>query len=224
MRGIVLAAALLTACTSQAPFATPASTTQAPTTTAPTTTSTQPVAEQMPKWVEQAAIPRDGMADYGFAAPTEQEYRSDWMLMPCMVVPPALESYTNSLHRKWAGDRVDLRHTVVAFEKFTGVQFIEQLKAETASCTDWEYDNGQRYDMRLDVPVREPEGLQGVEAFYGFCVDTVEETGPARRCVAFLARGNVVSSLYVIQRTEPLTASLDKLYELLPRAVQHLTT
>ncbi|NUT98274.1 MAG: hypothetical protein HOY78_40310 [Saccharothrix sp.] len=214
----VFAVVVLAGCSGGPPPPAPATTT---TTTAVTTTTTASMAERMARAVEQAAIPRDGMAEYGFGAPTEQEYRSFWMLKPCMVVTPAEERYTNSLYRKWTNDRIDLRHTVMSFETNTGVEFLEQLKLSTAGCTEWEYDNGQRYDMVADVVVQAPAGVDG---FHGFCVDTVEETGPARRCVAFLAHGNVVSSLYVIQRTAPLTASLDKLYEVLPLAVRHLTT
>ncbi|WP_181320750.1 hypothetical protein [Saccharothrix carnea] len=216
----LIAAVVLTACTNETQAAGPTSSSSS-STTATTTTTTKSVAEMLPRHVEEAAIPRHGLIDRGFPEPTEQEYRSWWMLKPCLVVVPAEEARTASLQRKWIDDRLDLRHSVMAFEKYTGAEFIDQLKAATADCTTWEYDNGQRYDVVPGVTPRQPAGL---DAFHGFCVDTVEETGPARRCVAFLAHRNVVSSLYVIQRTAPLEASLEKLHELLPRVVEHLTT
>ncbi|WP_433271579.1 hypothetical protein ACQPZF_12770 [Actinosynnema sp. CS-041913] len=212
-------AGVLVACDAT-PAAEPAPTSSSsPTTTSvPVTTSSAPsLADRLPAMVERATIPRDGLADYGVAAPTYQQYAVEGMPKPCEVEVDAESGYTPGLFREWADGRIALRQSVVGYSEATGAEMLSQLTAATRDCDSWSED-----DIKLNVvgnvSVNRPEGVEG---FLGFCASATKPGEQYWMCVAFMARGNLVSCVYTFRDDVP-SGALDDLHAILPRAVDRL--
>ncbi|RKT55307.1 hypothetical protein [Saccharothrix australiensis] len=220
LAAVCVAAGVLTACGGPAPAAEPAPSSTAPTTTstAPSTTSSTPSpADRLPALVERAAIPRDGMADRGIAEPTDQRYASAVMPRPCAAEVEAESGYTPALFRVWDGEQGSVRQTVIGYSEATGAEVLSQLAAASRGCTSWS-DQGRQVRVVEGAAVNRPEGVEG---FLGYCASVTEAEQLYWMCVAFVARGNLVSCVFAFRGDVP-SGALDDLHAILPRAVDRL--
>ncbi|MBB5953635.1 hypothetical protein FHS29_000205 [Saccharothrix tamanrassetensis] len=182
-----------------------------------TTSSAPSLIDRLPALVERAAIPRDGLTDYGVAAPTDQRYAVSGMPKPCAAKVDGESGYTPGLFREWDGGRIALRQTVVGYSEATGAEVLSRLTAATRDCAEWA-DGDRQVRITQSESVERPTGVDG---FLGFCTSVRKPDQVYWMCAAFLARGNLVSCVYTFRGDGPQGA-LDDLHAILPRAVDRL--
>lgn len=208
----VLAVALV-ACDSTAPVAEPAPSSA---TTTTTTSSAPSLMDRLPALVERAAIPRDGLSDFGIAAPADQRYAVTGMPKPCNTDVDGEHGYTPGLYRQWKGD-IDVRQTVVGYTEATGAEVLSQLTAATRDCSSWTSEDRESRIIP-DTIVEQPAGLAG---FVGYCTSVRQPHQVYWLCAALMAHGNLVSNVWAFSGRGPEDAR-DNLAKIVPRAVDRL--
>jgi hypothetical protein len=104
----------------------------------------------------------------------------------------------NDLHvaynRTWSAQGWWVSNTVHAYGTVAGAIVVRQVRASAESCTTYT-GSDEQYTMHgaVSLPV-----YPDVDAGYGYCLTAKRTDGTYVSCLSFFARGNLVSSVWVV--------------------------
>jgi hypothetical protein len=217
-------------------WSTPAATSPPPTATASATPLvSRPALEDMAKAV---SIAPNGMARLGVSTPPKTDkpvnYETAW------ACGRRIDADWKPVHvaynRTWSAQGWWVSNTVHGYSTATGAEVVRQVRAAVESCTTYP---GSGEEVTLLGAVKLPR-YPGVEASYGYCQSVkrrdVAQPGEGLgqqpghvntfvSCLAFLAKNNVVSSLWVVHgRTQQTnTAGLKLVSAIAAKALTKVT-
>jgi hypothetical protein len=152
-----------------------------------------------------AVIAPNGMAAIGVSAAPKEEAGGEFVLTAACgkKVDADVSGVHVAYYRTWSDQGWWVQNTVHAYGTTIGADAVAQARAVVESCQTYTDDNGAH---TLLGAVQLPQ-YPAVEARYGYC-QSIERSGtPYVSCVAFLAKGNLVSTLWVIHGSAQKTNS-----------------
>jgi hypothetical protein len=222
IRRVLLLVLAVSACSTPAAQQPPATTT--PTTTSTTTTTSAPptskalsVAELQLK-ANRAALPVDGMADFGAAKADMDEPDPDALTSIALCGQKLSFTATAGRYRRFDGDKALLHNSAASFQARTGASVIEAIAATAKKCTTWKDEEGFNHKISIDVAVTRPGGVDG---FFAYCDVTEDATKDFRYCSALVSLGDTVVEVTPtahVRFPDPIL----HLRDVLPRATERL--
>lgn len=181
----------------------------------PTETSPSPTAAASPtpsvdrsalqEKAKAATIAHKGMAGIGVSTTPKEDKAVGYALTT--ACGKQVDADQNGVHlaynRTWSAQGWWVSNTVHAYGTATGAEVVGQAKAAVESCKTYAASDGTH---TLLGAVQLP-GYPGVEASYGYCQSIKRTDATYVSCLAFLARGNLVSSLWIVRGSTQQTNS-----------------
>jgi hypothetical protein len=175
--------------------------------------------------VKKALIGPGGLVKVGVARLPEDEFdakvpTSDY----CHLLVIGESAYTHVAHqRTWHQSTMDVINTAHGYDKISGRSAVDSTRRNAQNCTSYEgnYSDGKiKHDLLGEIGLG---NVPGTDASYARCELATFEQGPPRiACVAFLARGSLVSTVAVIY-ADLVEATQAKLLEIVPIAAAALS-
>jgi hypothetical protein len=143
-----------------------------------------------------ATVAPKGFAGIGISAsPKEDKPVTYNLTLACGKQTDAdRNSVRASYNRTWSATGWWVSNTAHAYGTATGADAVKQAQAAVESCKTYTGSDGEHTMLG---PVKLPQ-YQGVEAGYGYCQRIKRTDATYVSCLAFLAKGNLVSSVWVV--------------------------
>jgi hypothetical protein len=196
----VLAAVALGGCGANGPraqWSDPASPPPASGAANPSPLPTLPDKKAMQRQVSAAVIARNGLVAVGGPRSSKEDKVSNFKTTDVCgeQISADLDPLRASQLRVWSTSGLWARNVVHMYGRTPGEAVVAQVKAAAESCTQYQGATGR---STLLGPVDLPS-YPGTEASYGYCYRTKSPDGEYIACDAYLATGNIVSTVMVLR-------------------------
>ena len=174
---------------------------------APTAGSPSPSVDRaaLQEKAKAATVAPKGFAGIGISAnPKDDKPVTYNLTLACGQQPDAdKNSVRVSYNRTWSATGWWVSNTAHAYGTATGADAVKQAQAAVESCKTYTGSDGEHTMLG---PVKLPQ-YQGVEAGYGYCQRIKRTDATYVSCLAFLAKSNLVSSVWVVHGATQQTNS-----------------
>jgi hypothetical protein len=167
-----------------------------------------------------ATIPQGALAALGGpAAPKDERPATYATTAVCgLAVGADNDGLHEAYYRQWLGGTWSVQNVVHGYQNATGADVVKVVQHNAQSCAEYT-DNGlpRRILGQVTLPA-----LPGVEAQYAYCEEVKGSDETFIGCVAFLARRNLVSYVYVVHggTQQPSSAALAQVAGLAAEALR----
>lgn len=172
----------------------------------------------------KALIAPDALARVSVAAKPEDRFDGEFATSDyCRKSVPGEDAGSHVAHqRAWRNSTLAVFNTTHGYGSISGKDAVEATRANAQNCQTYDGTIGTskvKHELVSEVSLND---LPGIDASYARCeLLTFENEKPRIGCVAYLARGALVSSVTVLY-ADLVYATQDKLVEIVPIAADAL--
>ncbi|MFG2040194.1 hypothetical protein [Dactylosporangium sp. NPDC048998] len=142
-----------------------------------------------------AAIGETQMKPIGVSVAPRTQEAGDFGLAPVCGQRLAVDAEAHGSYRRvWSDQGWWIQNTVVAYTDSSGLSAVSQAKGAMEACKTYPADDEENTVLG---PVQLPS-YPGIDSSYAYCLNTKRQSTTYINCVAFLAKGNIVSTVWVI--------------------------